>query len=63
MRLAAVSHHIRDAVTKINERIQVDFPAISEARMALYLDELRLPPGMIPATFFEFITFMALLHF
>jgi dihydrofolate synthase/folylpolyglutamate synthase len=45
------------------ERIQVDGEAISEAEVARYTDELRLLAEGIPATFFEFTTAMALLHF
>ncbi len=45
------------------ERIQVDGEAISETQVALYTDELRRVAGDTPATFFEFTTAMALLHF
>jgi len=45
------------------ERIQINGTPISEEQVALYADELRLLTGTIPATFFEFTTAMALLHF
>ena len=45
------------------ERIRVGGIAVDEARVALLTDEIRSRTQGIPATFFEFTTALALLHF
>lgn len=48
---------------QFNERICVDGQPISDAQLVLLVDELRQKNPQVPATFFEFTTALALLHF
>jgi len=45
------------------ERIRVDGVSIAETEVARLVDEIRPLAGDVPATFFEFTTALALLHF
>jgi dihydrofolate synthase / folylpolyglutamate synthase len=48
---------------RFNERIQVDGLEISEAAIERLVQNLRIVHAQVPATFFELITALALLHF